>query len=302
MPRFHTAPEVDNQGHEPAGGEAHRSRGRLVAAVVRRHQWGHGPLGRRRFPRRPVRLGGEHGPESADGTVERDERDRPAARAGTPRSRTGRTGRTGRSERYGYEKHRPRPLRRRGLGGPVGPLGHRAPCGQGPAPGFPRPPGTCPRPGARAASSAPVRRPRHRGPAPQRPAPPAGPVGADGVITARRRLVHPADPDGPDPVRRAVLRRPAAPRRRSALDRQSAPSRRPAPVCRSASVGCRAASVGCRSASVGSTVGRRAAAVRRRAAVRRAAPFRRGVGAGGLSARAEASRVPCGLVGWAAVR
>jgi hypothetical protein len=35
MPRFHPARAVDNWGHEPAGGKAHRSRGRLVGAAVR---------------------------------------------------------------------------------------------------------------------------------------------------------------------------------------------------------------------------------------------------------------------------
>ncbi len=61
MPRFHTAFGVDNRGHEPAGGKAHRSRGRLVGAVVRRLHGGHRTGGRRRLAGRPVRLGGRRG-------------------------------------------------------------------------------------------------------------------------------------------------------------------------------------------------------------------------------------------------
>lgn len=57
MPRFPTARAVDNRGHESAGGKAHRSRGRLVGAVVRRRHRGHGTRARRRLPGRPLRLG-----------------------------------------------------------------------------------------------------------------------------------------------------------------------------------------------------------------------------------------------------
>lgn len=58
MPRFQQATTVDNYGHEPAGGEAHRSRGRMVGGVVRRLHRGHGTRAGGRLPGRPVRVGG----------------------------------------------------------------------------------------------------------------------------------------------------------------------------------------------------------------------------------------------------
>src|SRR5690606_5543671 len=181
MPRFHPARAVENRGHESAGGKAHRPRGRLVAAVVRRLHRRHGARARARFAGRPLRLGGRHGARGGAAGGRAPRRPRPGPAPGT-----------GRAPGRPAPRHGPAP---RPPGTP--PRGPPRPAG-------PSPPAAAPAPPPPPATAPPAAPPPGRAPAPAPAAPPppatAPPAASPPGRAPAPEPAAPAPDPGPPPA------------------------------------------------------------------------------------------------------